>query len=80
MEDKSEVARLRQRIQEEYEAALRAMNAPAITASHKYITARMENMQNAHVQLQAIVGEKEGTRMMAETLDKIGGTEGSESL
>ena len=71
MGNKSEVSQLRERIQREYESAHYAMNAPAITAPHKFITSRMENLQHAHEQLQAIVGEAEGVRMMAETLDCI---------
>ena len=71
MGNKTEVSQLRERIQREYESAHYAMNAPAITAPHKFITSRMENLQHAHEQLQAIVGEAEGVRMMAETLDCI---------
>jgi hypothetical protein len=67
----SEVARLRQCIQEEYEAAQRALHAPAMVAKHEFITKHMENMQKAHVQLQMIVGEQEAIKLVAETLDNI---------
>jgi len=65
----SEVARLRQRIQEEYVAAQRALHAPAMVAKHEFITRRMENMQQAHAQLQILVGPDEAIKLVAETLE-----------
>lgn len=67
----SEVARLRQRIQEEYEAAERALHAPAMVAKHEFITRRMENMQEAHAQLQILVGADEAIKLIAETLENV---------
>ncbi len=67
----SEVARLMQRIQEEYEAAQRALHAPAMVAKHEFITKRMENMQEAHAQLQTIVGADEAIKLVAETLENV---------
>ena len=46
----SEVARLRRRIEEEYEAAERAMHGYAVTARHEFITARMEKIGACHEQ------------------------------
>jgi hypothetical protein len=68
----SEVARLLQRITEEYEAAERAMNGFAVTSQHEFITARMEQMGLCHLQLQGLVGEMEATQMVADTLARAG--------
>ena len=54
MENKSQIAQIRQRIEEEYMAAQQALYAPAMVAKHDFITARMENMQHAHAELQTI--------------------------
>ena len=69
MENNSEVARLRQTMEEEYTAAQRVLHAPAMVGSHMFITARMENIQRAHVQLQTLLGEEAATRLVAETLE-----------
>ena len=42
--NKSEVARLMQRIDEEYEAAERGLSGLAQVAQHEFITARMERI------------------------------------
>jgi hypothetical protein len=53
---KHEVARLRQRIALEYEAAMRGPTSPAITAPHEFITARIEeHIAECHEKLQALV-------------------------
>ena len=67
--NQSEVARLLQQIELEYEAAQRALNGLASGASkHQYITARMERMHACHSALKDLVGEQEATRMMNDTL------------
>jgi hypothetical protein len=71
MENNSEVAKLRQRIEDEYTAAQRALHAPAMVAKHEFITKRMEGMQQAHAELQAIVGEHEAIKLVAATLENI---------
>jgi hypothetical protein len=71
MEHNSQVAQLRQRIEEEYTAAQRALHAPAMVAKHEFITKRMEGMQQAHEELQAIVGEEEAIKLVAATLENI---------
>lgn len=71
MENSSEVARLMQRIQEEYEAAEQALHAPAMVAKHEFISKRMENMQQAHAELQMIVGEHEAIKLVAQSLDTV---------
>ena len=69
MKHKSEVAQLLEQIRLSYEAAKRGMEGTAITAPHDFINKRMEDIQAAHQQLQRAVGEKEATRLMAETLE-----------
>lgn len=67
MENKSEVARLRESIRLSYEAAQRALYDPALgTAKHEFITKRMENMQQAHAELQTIIGEEEAIKLVAQ--------------
>ena len=71
-ENHSEIARLRQRIAEEYEAALRGLSGFASgSARHQFITKRMEQMGTYHETLQHLVGEQEATRLMAETLETL---------
>jgi len=71
-ENHSEIARLRQRIAEEYEAAMRGLSGLAYgTANHAFITSRMEQMGTYHETLQHLVGEQEATRMLAETLEAL---------
>ncbi len=71
-DNKSEVARLRQRIAEEYEAATRGLTGLASgTAIHEFITRRMEQMGVCHETLKQLVGEQEATRMLTETLEAL---------
>ncbi len=54
----SEVARLLQQIQQEYEAAQRGLTGVASgSAQHAFITARMERMSALHDQLHDLVGD-----------------------
>lgn len=71
-ENRSEVARLRQRIAQEYEAATRGLIGLAFgTAKHEFITKRMEQISTCHETLKQLVGEQEATRMLAETLEAL---------
>lgn len=68
--NQSEVARLLEQINEEYEAAQRGMSGFAYgSAKHDFITARMENVGRLHTELQAIVGE-EAIALVAEIFGK----------
>ena len=67
----SEVARLLESIRRSYEAAQLALHGPAMVGSHEFITKRMENMQQAHAELQTIVGENEAIKLVAETLETV---------
>lgn len=72
LENHSEIANLRQRIAEEYEAAMRGLTGLALgSAKHQFITQRMEQIEAYHQTLQHLVGEQEATRMMAETLEVL---------
>jgi hypothetical protein len=69
----SEVARLMQRIQQEYEAAQRALNDTAYgTARHDFISRRLENVGSCQQALQAMVGEQEGARLTATAIEQVG--------
>lgn len=71
-ENHSEIVRLRQRIAEEYEAAMRGLAGLAYgTATHEFITRRMEHIGTCHETLQRLMGEHEAARMMAETLEAL---------
>jgi len=55
MEHGSDVARLRQRIALEYEAAMRVLTGLAITTPHEFITARIEeHIAECHEKLQTL--------------------------
>jgi hypothetical protein len=73
MEHGSDVARLRQRIALEYEAAMRGLTGLAITAPHEFITARMERIADCHQELQALVGEPAAIQVVAQALERAGG-------
>lgn len=69
---KSEVARLLQQIEQEYEAAQRGLTGLAAGVSqHAFITARVENMGRCHKALTTLVGENQATKMVAETLERL---------
>ncbi len=71
-ENHSEIACLRQRIAEEYEAAMRGLTGLAYgCAKHEFITKPMEQVGTCHETLQRLVGEQEATRMLAETLEAL---------
>jgi hypothetical protein len=71
MDTRSEVARLREQIRLEYEAAYLALHGPAIVATHEIINRHMENMQKAHTTLQTIVGIDEAIKIVAETIEEV---------
>lgn len=69
----SEVARILQQIQAEYEAAERGLHgfAPG-TARHDFINVRMENMGRCQLELAQIVGEETAGKLVAEQLNTSG--------
>jgi hypothetical protein len=67
----SEVARLTKQIADEYQAAQNALTGLALgTARHAFITARMEHIEGCRQKINRLVGEQEGIRLVAETLEK----------
>lgn len=67
----SEVARLRQQIALEYEAATRGLNGLALgTGQHLFITKRMENIAVYHETLKQMVGEQEASKVLVEVLEQ----------
>ena len=66
---KSEVARLLHQIDLEYEAAQRGLTGLASgTATHEFITAKIERVSVLHDELSTLVGRDEATRLLAETI------------
>ncbi|MGB8346282.1 MAG: hypothetical protein WCD86_15470 [Ktedonobacteraceae bacterium] len=69
-ECKSEVARLRYQIEQEYRAAELALNGFAAgVARHDFITAKMERVGECRKELAKFVGETEATRICVEVID-----------
>lgn len=67
----SEVARIRETIACEYMAAQWGLSGLAYgTPKHRFITARMEQMQNSHAELQKHVGDQ-AIQIIAETLEEL---------
>lgn len=65
----SEVARLLESIQRDYEAAEQGLSGLAQgTATHQFITAKMERVRRTHEQLQALVGPDEARTLLAHTI------------
>ncbi len=60
----SEVARLLQQIDMEYESAQRGLEGMAITARHAFITARMERIAEHHHTLAQIVDIQEARALL----------------
>jgi hypothetical protein len=63
-ESQSEVARLREQIALEYEAAQRGLSGTAITASHQSITTRMERMWDHLQELTQLIGAAEACALV----------------
>jgi hypothetical protein len=69
----SEVAQLRQRIAEEYQAAKWGPSGLAYgTAQHQFITAKMESMGESFAELTEMVGSpQEAAKILANTLEDL---------
>jgi hypothetical protein len=68
----SEIAQLRQRIAEEYEAMQRGLMGLAWgTAKHDFIQARMQRVDQYHNQLAQQVGEQEATLTICELYEQV---------
>jgi hypothetical protein len=76
----SEVARLKEQIRLEYEAARRGLTGLSLgTSYHQFITARTEKLGKIHEQLTALIGEDEAMKMIVEVFDRGEEMTGGES-
>lgn len=70
-ENKSEVARVLEQIELEYQAAHQALYGLASGAArHQFISSKMERMGKLHEQLHTLVGQEQAGKLVAETLEK----------
>jgi len=67
----SEVARLRERIEQEYVASQRVFTDFTPTAKHEYITKRLENIGMCFEELSKFMPPEEAIALVAETLNAI---------
>ena len=70
--NESDVQRLLRTIDTEYQAAALGLSGLALgTSQHRFITARMENIEHAREQLVELVGNPdEATRLVVEQMNK----------
>jgi len=69
-ENKSEVARVLEQIELEFQAAQRGLYGLAFgTAKHEFITNKMERMGKLHEHLKPMVGEEQAVKLLTETLE-----------
>jgi hypothetical protein len=68
---KSEVARLRQRIEEEITSMHLLMNGPAVVGRHELITHKYRNLGAYHQELTQLVGEQPAAMIVNETYYRI---------
>jgi len=73
MENKSEVARVRERIELECQAIRRVFEEPAIVASHASIEARYRNLGGLAQELEPLVGKEEATDVLLEIYNEVVG-------
>lgn len=67
---KSDVARILAHIQEEYESGVLGLSGFASgTVQHKFITARMERMEELHHELCQLVGKEQAITLFVSTLE-----------
>lgn len=64
--NRSEVALLRQQIEDEYRSAQLAMEGPVHVGSHDFINARMEGMWDSMEKLMRIVGKEAAAHIFME--------------
>jgi hypothetical protein len=66
----SEVSRLREQIELEYQAAYNALHAPAIITPHAFINAKLASIQEHKEQLAHIVGEQRAMEIVMAVMEK----------
>lgn len=67
-ENVSEVAALKQRIAEEYEASQRALHDPAMVGRHAFMTAKTQRIGEHFQRLSGLVGGDQAMQIVAEVL------------
>jgi hypothetical protein len=67
----SEIARLRQQIEQECTAMQQALTGFAITAQHDIIQKKYESLWHYHEQLEQFVGEKEAALITTEIYVRV---------
>jgi hypothetical protein len=68
----SEIAQIKQRIAEEYQAATDGLTGLSSgTAKHLFITQKMKNMEKYQTELEAIVGQDQAMHIMNETIASL---------
>jgi hypothetical protein len=75
MDKKSEVARLREQYELEYQAGKRGLSDPAIVAPHQFITRRMELMWEQLQRIRQEVGQEEAKRIVFGELTDVSETQ-----
>ena len=72
--NESQIGRLLDTIDAEYQSAQSALTGPPVgTSKHEFITARMENIGAAHKQLVDIVGKDAAGVLLVEQMNRSGG-------
>lgn len=66
--NQSEVAQLRARIEQEYQAAQAGLSGYASVARHAFIDASMHTIEGYRQQLSTLVGEEEATNIMIQAV------------
>ncbi|MBA2677053.1 MAG: hypothetical protein H0U76_01430 [Ktedonobacteraceae bacterium] len=70
MQNNSEVARLKERIEQECQAMYSALNGYAVVSNHDVINHRYDMIGDYQQQLEALVGSTEAARITVETYQK----------
>jgi len=69
MQNLSEIARIRQQIQDEYEAAQNGLTGFATgIARHDFLAKRMDTLEGLHEELIDLVGEEEAIAIIANSI------------
>ncbi len=71
----SEVAHLREQVEQEYEAMMRGLTGFAEgSARHEFISIRMAHVESYYGKLAKEIGEDEATQMISELYNKVTGS------
>lgn len=79
-EQKSDVARMRELIELEYQAAYNALYAPAMVAKYDFISRRMRRIDELREELTEVVGHQEAMKVIIEVNDQFADYQGATIL